>query len=99
MRSTSSRSSRSISARTSSMLRQSLDLRGAMSLALGDHGVGLDLDQIVGIDEGRDLKRRVGRPGIAEEFAVHAPDRVEMGHVDKIDTGANHILEACAGIG
>src|SRR5581483_7346625 len=61
--------------------------------------IGLDLDQIVRVHEGRDLKRRVGGTDVAEEFAVDAADRLEVSHIDEIHARANHVLEARAGLG
>src|SRR5262245_2244807 len=91
---------RSISVRTSSMLLQSLALRGAIMHSLaGYHGIGLDLDQPVRIDESRDLEHARRRADIAEELAVHAADHFPMRDIDEIDPRADHVLQRGTRIG
>ena len=48
----------------------------------------------IGIDEARDLQHAGRRADVAEEFAMHATDRLPMGDVDEIDARADDVLEA-----
>src|SRR6476620_7720415 len=100
IRSTNAASMRSISVRTSSMFLQSFAARAAISRLLipADHGIGLDFDQPIRIDEPRNLDHRARRPDLSEELAMHFAGRFPMSDVGEIDPGADHVLEAGARI-
>src|SRR6185503_6942193 len=100
MRSTRVASMRSISALTSSMLAQSLALRGAMTSPSRrrNDGVGLDLDEPVRIYETGDFQRAVRGANVAEELSMHSAHGLPMGDVHEVYPRADHVLEARPGI-
>ena len=96
-------SMRSISALTSSMLAQSLGLRGAMASSSSSRKPDTTASASISTSQSGLMKPETSsmlerRADIAEELAMHAADRLPMGDVDEIGPGADHVLEAGAGI-
>jgi hypothetical protein len=64
----------------------------------GEDGLGLDLDQPGGVEQGRHDHRGRGRADLAEDLAVRAGDLLPEPGVGEVHPGADHVLIAGAGL-
>ena len=66
------------------------------SIGSGDNGRGIDFDQIVGVDQARDLNQGAGRIVVTPKLSSHLVNGLEVFHVHQEDVDAGNILQGAA---